>query len=119
MAHFAEIDSNNTVLRVIVVHDNDCLVDGIEAESAGVEFCRSHFGGTWVQTSYNGKIRKNYAGTGYTYDNERDAFIAPKLFASWLLNDQTCVWEAPTLAPIDGKMYQWDEATTSWVEAQQ
>ena len=119
MAHFAEIDSNNTVLRVIVVNNNDCLFDGVETESVGVEFCRSHFGGTWVQTSYNGNIRKNYAGIGFTYDNQRDAFIPPKPFESWVLNEQTCVWNSPTQAPNDGKMYLWDEATTSWVETQQ
>ena len=119
MAHFAEIDSNNTVLRVIVVNNNDCLLDGVETESVGVEFCRSHFGGTWVQTSYNGNIRKNYAGAGFTYDSQRDAFIPPKPFESWVLNEQTCVWNSPTQAPNDGKMYLWDEATTSWVETQQ
>ena len=118
MAHFAEIGLNNTVLRVIVVHNNDCLLDGVETESVGAEFCRSHFGGTWVQTSYNGNIRKNYAGVGYTYDSQRDAFIAPKPYDSWVLNEQTCLWEAPTPAPNDGKMYLWDEATTSWVETQ-
>lgn len=118
MAHFAEIGLDNTVLRVIVVHNNDCLLDGVETESVGAEFCRSHFGGTWVQTSYNGNIRKNYAGVGYTYDSQRDAFIAPKPYDSWVLNEQTCSWEAPTLAPNDGKIYLWDEATTSWVETQ-
>ena len=119
MAHFAEIGLNNTVLRVIVVHNNDCLLDGVETESVGAEFCRSHFGGTWVQTSYNGNIRKNYAGIGYTYDSQRDAFIPPKPYPSWVLNEQTCVWDAPIPSPNDGKMYLWDEATTSWVEAQQ
>jgi len=116
MAHFAEIGLNNTVLRVIVVHNNDCLLDGVETESVGAEFCRSHFGGTWVQTSYNGNIRKNYAGVGYTYDAQRDAFIPPKPFASWVLNEQTCLWDAPTPMPTDGKMYAWDEETTSWKE---
>lgn len=115
MAHFAEIGLNNTVLRVIVVHDNDCLLNGVETESVGAEFCRSHFGGTWVQTSYNGNIRKNYAGAGYTYDNQRDAFIPPKPYPSWTLNETTCLWNPPTPAPDDGKMYRWDEATTSWM----
>jgi hypothetical protein len=119
MAHFAEIGLNNTVLRVIVVHNNDCLFDGVETESVGAEFCRSHFGGTWVQTSYNGKIRKNYAGVGYTYDSQRDAFIPPKPFASWVLNEETCTWNAPTPMPTDGKIYVWDEATTSWTEVTQ
>ena len=116
MAHFAEIGLNNTVLRVIVVHDNDCLLDGVETESVGAEFCRNLFGGTWVQTSYNGNIRKNYAGIGYTYDSGRDAFIPPKPFASWTLNETTCQWDAPTPMPQDDKRYTWDEATTSWTE---
>ena len=117
MAHFAEIGLNNTVLRVIVVHDNECLLDGVETESVGAEFCRNLFGGTWVQTSYNGNIRKNYAGIDYTYDAQRDAFIPPKPFASWTLNEQTCLWDAPTPMPTDEKMYQWDEATTTWKES--
>jgi hypothetical protein len=119
MAHFAEIGLNNTVLRVIVVNNIDCLDEnGQEAELVGAEFCRSHFGGTWLQTSYNGNIRKNYAGIGFTYDNQRDAFIPPKPFASWVLNEQTCLWDSPIQAPNDGKMYLWNEETTSWVETQ-
>lgn len=117
MAHFAEIGLNNTVLRVIVVHNNDCLDEnGQESEAVGAEFCRNLFGGTWVQTSYNATMRKNYAGTGYTYDSTRDAFIPPKPFASWTLNETTCNWEAPTVYPTDGKMYTWDEPTLAWVE---
>ena len=116
MAHFAEIGLNNTVLRVIVVHNNDCLLDGVETESVGAEFCRNLLGGTWMQTSYNGSIRKNYAGAGYTYDSERDAFIPPKPYASWVLNETTCTWDAPTPMPIDEKKYSWDEETTSWKE---
>lgn len=117
MAHFAEIDSNNTVLRVIVVHNNDCLDgNGQESEAKGAEFCNSLLGGTWVQTSYNGNIRKNYAGTGYTYDSQRDAFIPPKPYASWVLEEATCLWNPPVAIPEDGKRYTWDEATTSWIE---
>ena len=117
MAHFAEIDQNNVVLRVIVVDNKDTSTpDGTEIESIGVAFCQRLFGGNWVKTSYNGNIRKNYAGIGFTYDLGRDAFIPPKLFASWLLNGDTCQWEAPTPMPTDGKRYSWDEATTSWVE---
>lgn len=119
MAHFAEIGLNNTVLRVIVVHNNDCLLDGVETESVGAEFCRSHFGGTWVQTSYNRNFRKNYAGIGYIYDSTLDAFIPPKIFNSWSLNEETCQWQAPTPYPADGKHYQWDEETTTWVEITQ
>jgi hypothetical protein len=121
MAHFAEIGLNNTVLRVIVVHNNELLDNGQESESKGAEFCRNLFGGTWVQTSYNGNIRKNFAGQGYTYDSQRDAFIPPKPFASWVLNETTCLWEAPVAMPEDAgtgeppKRYTWDEPTVSWV----
>lgn len=116
MAHFAEIDLNNIVIRVIVVNNNDCLLNGIETESVGAEYCHLNFGGTWIKTSYNKNIRKNYAGVGYTYDAQRDAFIPPKPFDSWILNEQTCLWETPIPMPIDDKKYQWDETTTSWTE---
>lgn len=117
MAHFAELDSNNTVLRVIVVDNKDTSdAYGQEQESIGIAFCQRLLGGTWRQTSYNSNMRKNYAGIGYTYDSGRDAFIPPKPFASWQLNEVTCQWTAPTPMPTDGKMYRWDEPTTSWVE---
>jgi len=93
MAHFAKLESN-TVTKVIVVHNNELLVDGVESEAKGIEFCQSLFGGTWMQTSYNGNIRKNYAGVGFTYDETRDAFIAPKpTEGDWILNEETCRWE--------------------------
>jgi len=117
MAHFAEIGLNNTVMRVIVVHNNELLDEnGRESEAKGAEFCRNLFGGTWLQTSYNGNMRKNYAGIGFTYDAQRDAFIAPKPYPSWVLVEDTCQWTAPVAMPTDGKMYSWDEPTTSWVE---
>jgi hypothetical protein len=116
MAHFAEIDSNNTVLRVIVVNNNELLdQNSQESEAKGIDFCRNLFGGTWLQTSYNGNIRKNYAAPGHTYDSQRDAFIAPQPFASWLLNEDTCAWEAPVAMPTDGNIYRWNEPTTSWI----
>lgn len=115
MAHFAEIDSDNKVLRVIVVHNNELLDEaGNESEAKGAEFCRNLLGGTWVQTSYNGTFRKNYAGIGYTYNTARDAFIAPSPFDSWHLNEETCCWEAPIPSPKDGLIYSWDEVTLSW-----
>ena len=115
MAHFAETGLNNKVLRVIVVNNNELLDDdGIEQESLGAEFCRSLFGGTWVQTSYNGNIRKNFAGTGYTYDSDRDAFIPPKPFDSWVLNEDTCLWQSPVAMPDDGERYYWNEETLNW-----
>lgn len=116
MAHFAELDETNTVKRVIVVHNNELLVDGIESETKGIEFCQSLFGGNWIQTSYNATIRKNYAGTGMIYDPVRDAFIPPKPFESWILNEDTCQWEVPLPYPTDGKEYIWDEATVNWIE---
>lgn len=96
MAHFAEMDENNIVLRVIVVHNNELLDDiGQESEQKGIDFCVSLFGGRWVQTSYNGTIRKNYAGEGYTYDPQRDAFIAPQPGPEWTLDEATCQWVKP------------------------
>jgi hypothetical protein len=116
MAHFAELDSNNVVLRVLVIGNADTAdANGVEKEHIGAAWCERLFGGTWKQTSYNGNIRKNYAGIGYTYDENIDAFIPPKPFPSWLLNTETAKWEAPVPIPNDGQMYQWDEATTSWV----
>jgi len=117
MAHFAEIGLNNTVVRVVVVSDNECKDQfGNESETIGAKFCHDLFGGVWLQTSYNGNIRKNYAGVGYTYDSTRDAFIPPKPFASWTLNETTCRWDAPTPMPIDDKRYSWNEETLSWIE---
>jgi len=117
MAHFAEIDQNNVVLRVIVVENRDTSTpDGVEVESIGVAFCQRLFGGNWVKTSYNGNIRKNYAGVGFVYDFGRDAFISPKPFNSWVLNENTCQWDAPVAYPDDGKHYLWDESITNWVE---
>lgn len=121
MAHFAELDENNVVLRVVVVQNNELLDEtGNESESRGVAFCKSLFGENtiWRQTSYNANFRKNYAGIGFTYDAGRDAFIPLKPFASWVLNEQTCHWQAPVPCPLDGKPYRWDEPTTSWVEVQ-
>ena len=93
MAHFAQLDENNIVLKVIVVHNNELLDNGVESEAKGVAFCQSLFGGNWIQTSFNGSRRKNYAGVGFTYDVQRDAFIAPRPEgADWTLDEQTCVW---------------------------
>jgi hypothetical protein len=117
MAHFAKLDQNNVVLEVNSVHNNELLQDGVESESKGVQFLVDWSGGysNWKQTSYNGNIRKNYAGIGYTYDFARDAFIPPQPFLSWVLNEETCQWDAPVAMPTDGQRYNWDEATISWV----
>jgi len=110
MAHAAEIDPNTgTVLRVIVV-SNDYEPD-VE------QWCEQTYGGTWRQTSYNANIRKNYAGVGFAYDAQRDAFVPPKPYPSWVLNETTCQWRAPVAMPQDGKAYAWDEAAQNWVEA--
>lgn len=127
MAHYAEIGLDNVVQRVIVVSDAD-----EPTEAAGQEFCRNLLGGTWLKTSYNtrggvhygedgqpsGKpqFRKNYAGIGYTFDSTREAFIPPRPYASWRLDEEACLWNPPTPMPTDGNMYVWDEATTSWVK---
>jgi hypothetical protein len=117
MAHFAQLNEQNMVTQIIVVANEELLLDSIESEEKGIAFCQSLFGGTWKQTSYNGNIRKNYAGIGYTYDSQRDAFIAPQPYPSWtLVEEETCNWTAPVLYPADGKMYSWDEPTLSWVE---
>ena len=93
MAHFAKIE-NEIVTSVIVVHDNELLVDGVENETIGIEFCQKLFGGNWVQTSYNGTFRKNYAGIGYAYDSQRDAFIAPRPEGDVDFDEETCRWIA-------------------------
>ncbi len=116
MAHFAELDENNIVKQVVVVDNNELLVDGVESEDKGIAFCQSLFGGNWKQTSYNNNIRKNYAGIGYTYDAGRDAFIPPKPFESWLLDEDTCQWKSPIEKPTDGKFYVWFEPNQQWIE---
>ena len=116
MAHFAKLE-NNIVQQVIVVSNQDILDEnGQESEEKGIAFCSNLLGGTWIQTSYNGKIRKNYAGIGYKYDVTLDAFIPPQPFASWVLDETTAQWIAPILYPTDGKMYLWDEEKQNWLE---
>lgn len=117
MAHFAELDDQNVVVRVVVVSNAELLDrHGAEQESLGVRFCQQLFGGRWVQASYNASIRKNFAVSGFLYDADRDAFIPPQPYASWLLDEDTCRWKAPIPMPDDGKNYAWDEPTTSWIE---
>lgn len=120
MAHFAKIGLNNLVTDVLVVANRETMdSSGVEHESIGVEFLKNLTGHeTWVQTSYNGNIRKNFAGVGYTYDSQRNAFIPPKPYSSWTLVEETCQWVAPIDFPIDGKKYDWDELTTNWIEVQ-
>jgi hypothetical protein len=108
MAHFEELDENNIVTQVLVT-DNDY-------PNEGYNWLVETFGGTWVQTSYNATIRKNFAGIGYSYNETLDAFIPPKPFESWLLNEETCNWEAPKPYPTDEKLYNWDEDSQEWIE---
>ena len=111
MAHFAKVE--NGIVKQVIVSEQDVIDTGV-------------FGHGWVQTSYNTHggvhsnggtpLRKNYAGVGYSYDEQRDAFIPPKPYPSWLLNEDTCLWDAPTPMPVDDKRYSWDESTLTWVE---
>jgi len=118
MAHFAKLDKDNNVIEVVVVNNIELLTsDGSESEVMGIAFLiRWSYGySNWKQTSYNRKIRKNFAGIGYKYDDQRDAFIPPQPYPSWTLNEDTCLWDAPIPMPTDGHFYNWDEATASWV----
>ena len=118
ISHWAELDENNIVTRVLVGSNED--------SDEGYQWLIDNLGGTWVKTSYNTQggvhslggtpLRKNYAGIGYSYDADRDAFIPPKPFNSWLLNEDTCLWDAPTPYPTDGKFYRWVEEDLNWQE---
>jgi len=128
MASFAKLNSENIIITVVSVV-NEVLKDlnGVEQETIGVQFLRTLYNepnAIWKQTSYNTNagihklggvpFRKNHAGIGYIYDSQRDAFIPQKPYNSWILNEQTCLWEAPTAYPIDGQKYIWNELTLSW-----
>ena len=111
MAHFAKLGTGNIIEQVMAV-SNDIAT----TEQAGVDFINKLYNtrDVWKQTSYNNNIRKNFAGVGYSYDQTRDAFIAPKPYASWILNEDTCLWEAPVAMPEDDNMYTWNESTLTW-----
>ena len=119
MAHFAKLDQNNVVTEVHCVHNNELLINGVEVEAQGVVFLVNWSGGhtNWRQTSYNANFRKNYAGIGFTYDPARDAFIPPRPYASWVLDEDTCTWQPPVARPTDGANYSWDEAALTWTMA--
>ena len=110
MAHYAFLDENNVVTEVITGIDETELIEGLDTETWYGNFR----GQVCKRTSYNGNYRKNYAGIGFTYDAERDAFIAPKPFDSWVLDEETCLWESPVSYPKDGNIYNWNEETVSW-----
>ena len=112
MAHFAKLGVGNKILKVEVVSNNIATT-----EQAGVDFLRNLYNdqnAQWFQTSYNNNIRKNFAGIDYTYDQARDAFIEPKPFNSWTLNETTCNWESPVVKPDDGQNYVWNEENQQW-----
>lgn len=111
MAHYAFLDNNNTVIEVITGVDETELIEGLDTESWYGQFR----GQVCKRTSYNGKIRKNYAGIGFTYDENRDAFIPPKPFDSWILDEETCQWVAPVAMPSQGNFY-WNENLGKWSE---
>ena len=109
MSHWAEIDLENKVIRVTVGDNND------PAGDEGYQWLIDNLGGTWIKTSYNNNIRFNYAGIGYSYDEVRDAFIPPKPFNSWVLDEATCQWNSPIAYPNDGKKYRWNEELGDWI----
>jgi len=117
MAYFAKLGTGNIVENVISIN-NSVITDsnGVEQEQLGVDFINKLYNtrDAWKQTSYNNNFRKNYAGIGFQYDQQRDAFIAPKPFNSWILNEDTCRWESPILYPQDNNRYKWNEQTLSW-----
>ena len=126
MAYFAKLNLENIVEQVISVNNNELLDNGIESEAKGIAFCKSLFGQetNWKQTSYNTyggvhklggtPFRKNFAGINFNYDEQRNAFIPPKPYNSWILNEETCNWEASIPYPTDGQKYFWNEETQSW-----
>jgi len=116
MAHFAKIGLNNKVINVVNVHNNELKdANGVEQEVLGIQFLEGTTGWSlWKQTSYNATIRKNFAGIGYTYDEDRDAFIPKNPYPSLILNETTCVYESPVAKPDDGNEYNWNESTQSW-----
>jgi hypothetical protein len=118
MAHYAKIGVGNIVTKVHVLSNEVLMKDGVENAQQGIEFLQNLYNNKdlYIQTSYNGTFRKNYAGEGHTYDQTRDAFIAPKPYPSWTLNDDTCRWNAPSSYPDDGKKYDWDEENLVWKE---
>jgi hypothetical protein len=117
MAHFAKLDENNKVIQVIEISDSELLDNGVESEAKGIAYCVSQHGGNWKQTHQLGMIRANFADVDFTYDASRDAFISPKPYDSWVLDESVCRWTAPTAMPADGKSYIWDEPNLIWKDS--
>ena len=119
MAHFAELDTDNMVLRVIVISNNELLdSDGVEQEELGKLFCNKLLGGNWIQCSYNGSFRTRMAGKNYTYNAEKDAFIAPKPYDSFIFDDDLLAWVSPIARPDDDNQYIWNEEQGNWEQVQ-
>jgi hypothetical protein len=121
MANFAEVNESNIVIQIVAINNSDIMDNGVESEQKGITFCKTLWPNSkdWVQSSFSQRFRKNTAGIGYTYDKERDAFIPPKEYPSWILNEDTCRWEPPVPSKYngtDGKFYAWDEDIKDWVE---
>lgn len=110
MKYFAELNNNNTVIRVCIFEDS------VKSGEEALNITPLLEGHKWMETFFDGSQRKNYAGPNYTYDENRDAFIASKSYDSWILNENTCKWEAPIPYPNDGKIYSWDESLKNWIE---
>jgi len=117
MAHFAKLDENNKVTEVIEINDSELLDNGVESEAKGIAYCVAQHGGNWKQTHDKGFIRFNFAAVDFIYDVSRDAFISPKPYESWVLDESVCRWIAPTPMPSDGKSYLWDEPNLVWKDA--
>jgi hypothetical protein len=118
MAYFAQLDENNIVVNVLVINEDDCQIDGVRSEEAGIAFCKTLYGQdtNWKETKPDRKFRKRPAGPGYTYREDLDAFVAPNPYPSWTFNADTASWEPPIPHPRDGKLYLWDENQLQWVE---
>lgn len=117
MAHYAKLNEDNIVLEVNVVNNDVITINGVESEQAGIDFLTQLYGhNKWKQTSYNATFGKNYAGIGYKYDYLRQAFIPPKPYLSWILNEETCLWNSPVPKPVGPGRYEWDELTQNWIQ---
>lgn len=118
MTHFARLGNDDHVLEVVAVNQKELLDDfGVEQEERGIEYCVRLFGGRWKQTRFDGSIRKHFAGIGFSYRDDLNAFVPPSPYPSWQLNETTCQWEPPAPEPQDGLVHAWDEDTQQWIDA--
>lgn len=115
MAHFAELNNHNNVIRIVVVDNEILLENNVENEQKGIQYLTNLLGGRWIQSSYNAQFRKNAAFPGCTYNIELDAFIVPQPYPSWVL-DENAKWQPPIAMPLDGESYGWDEVSKTWIQ---